>query len=348
MRVTKVGVGVLLCLSGPVASWGEDPAGSSADRPPDAASSSEPRPFTLRADLGGPEPGTSRQAFEAVVAHRGTEPWEWQVGYSYTDQVYYRSNRGFLTLYRFFNDGLSYVKADATLRKYDYPVDATVQRPNPDSSAYEWVPRGELEVSHWLLAGVRAGVQYQLFPANFFYDTSSWTVNQKVAGELELWPVRSIHFGLRAALLRDPDPDKTEILGRPVPGAPAGTVAAATNVVYQTQSLVGGWGEIALAGVGLKLEYLPNRDLDSSYDWSLLTTLELRPVPSLDVRLQQVHDTYSSASNFAGATADIYMGSVAYRMSEALRLRAGYRYVDAPNRTGGTLIAGVEWRTGLP
>jgi len=43
-----------------------------------------------------------------VGAHRFTAPYELQVGYSYTDQVYYQSNRGFVTLYRFFNDDRSY------------------------------------------------------------------------------------------------------------------------------------------------------------------------------------------------------------------------------------------------
>ncbi len=343
MRMTTMGCGCLtLLVLVPSLARGED-AGQGG-RPPDVAAAPVERPYTLRADLGGTEPGTSRQAFEAVIARRGSAPYELQVGYSYTDQVYYQSNRGFLTVYRFFNDGQSYLKGDATLRKYDYPIDATVQKPNPDSNSYAWVPRGELEVSHWFVRSVRAGVQYQLFPANFFYDTASWTVNQKLAGEVEVKPVPILSLGARAALLRDPDPNKTEILGRPVPGAPAGTLASSTNVVYRTTSLVGGWGAIDLATVGAKLEYLPNRDLDNSYDWSLLSTLDLRPARWVEIRLQEVHDTYSSLSNFPGRTADIYMAAAVFRATEAVRLRAGYRYVDAPNRAGGTVIAGVEWR----
>ncbi len=346
MRLKNVGTGLLaVVLLVPAASRGADSA--QGGRPPDVAATPAELPYTLRADLGGTEPGTSRQAFEAVIARRGSSPYEVQVGYSYTDQVYYQSNRGFLTLYRFFNDGQSYVKGDATLRRYDYPVDATVQKPNPDSNAYEWVPRGELEVSHWFVRQVRAGVQYQLFPASFFYDNASWTVNQKFAGEVEVRPVQIVSVGARAALLRDPDPNKTEILGRPIPGG-GGALAAQTSVVYRTTSLVGGWGAIDLPAVGAKVEYLPNRDLDNSYDWSLLSTLELRPVRWVEIRLQEVHDTYSSFSNFPGKTADIYMGAAVFRATEVLRLRAGYRYVDAPNRTGGTIIAGVEWRTGLP
>jgi hypothetical protein len=345
MRVNGIGLGLFLSLLTAAEARAQDASAAGGGRPPDVAAEA-PRPYRLRADLGGTEPGTSRQAFEANVAHRGATPWEWQVGYTYSDQVYYQSNRGYLTLYRFFEEGMSYVKGDATLRRYDYPVDATVQRPNPDSSSYEWVPRAEVEASHWFMPAVRAGVQYQLFPANFFYDTSSWTVNQKVAGDVEVWPLRTLHLGVKAALLRDPDPGKTEILGRPIPGDP-GSLATATNVVYQTQTLVGGWAEVALAAVGAKLEYLPNRDLDGSYDWSLLSTLWFRPAPSVEVKLEEVHDTYSNVSSFPGSTADIYMGTVAWEMSPALRLRGGYRYVDAPNRTGGTIVAGLEWRTGF-
>lgn len=337
MRMNGIAVALLSFV--PVAhAW-------AADRPPDVAAPVE-RPYTLRADLGGTEPGTSRQTFEAAIARRGAEPYELQVGYGYTDQVYFQSNRGYATLYRFFDGGTSYVKADATLRKYDYPVDATVRRPNPDSSAYDWVPRGELEVSHWVTKTVRLGAQWQLFPANFFYDTSSWTVNNKVAGEAELRPVHAVSVGVRAALLRDPDPARTEILGRPVPGG--GAPAGATNIVYRTTSLLGGWGAIELGRIGAKLEYLPNRDLDNSYDWSLLSTLDLRLVPWLDLRLQEVHDTYSSVSNFPGQSADIYMVAAVFRATETLRLRAGYRHVDAPSRTGGTVIAGLEWRTPGP
>jgi hypothetical protein len=315
------------------------------------------RDLRISLDLGGTEPGTSKQAFEGVVAWRGTQPWELQAGYSYTDQVFYTSNRGFLTAYRFYDDGQSYVKADATLRKYDYPVDPTIRAPNPDSNSYEWVPRGELEVSHRLSEMFRAGVQYQLFPANFFWDTSSWAVNHKLSGSVEVRPFQQLTLGARAAVLRDPDPKTTLILGRPLPGsapAPAGQplctapaqCATQTSVVYRTTSLLGGWGAVDLDRVGAKLEYLPNRDLDNSYDWSLLSMLEVRLTGRLAVRLEEVHDVYSSVSNFPGRTAEIVMGAARYQVSDALGIRGGYRYVDAPTRTGGTVIVGLELKPG--
>jgi hypothetical protein len=293
------------------------------------------RDLRISLDLGGTEPGTSKQAFEGVVAYRAVSPYELQAGYSYTDQVFYKSNRGFLTAYRFYDDGMSYLKADATLRKYDYPLDPTVQAPNPDSNAYEWVPRGELELSHRFNPMVRGELQYQLFPANFFHDTSSWTVNNKLSAAVELRPVPILRIGGRAALLRDPDPNRTVV----APGA--------TNVVYRTTSLLGGWGAVDIDRVGVKLEYLPNRDLDNSYDWSLLSTLDVRLTDRLAIRLEEIHDEYAAVSNFRGRTAEIVMGAARYQVNEALRVRAGYRYVDAPSRTGGTVIVGLELRPGI-
>lgn len=339
---TRVYLTLALLLAAPAASRAQDPG----SRPPDVAPpAAAPRPLSLRADLGGTEPGTSRQAFEGVVAYRAAAPWEVQAGYSYSDQVFYTSSRGFLTAYRFFNDGLSYLKGDASLRKYQYPADQTGQ-PNPDSNAYDWVPRGELEASHLFTPLVRGTVQYQLFPASFWHDTSSWTWNQKLSGEVEVRPLPPLRLAARAAALRDPDPGATEIRGRPVPGG--ATLAARTHVVYRTTSLVGGWGALDLGVAALKLEYLPNRDLDNSYDWSLLTTLDVRPRRWLDLRLQHVRDRYASVSNFPGRSADIVMGTAGLLVSEGLRLRAGYRHVDTPSRTGGTVIVGMEWRTPLP
>lgn len=297
------------------------------------------RDLTIRMDLGGTEPGTSKQNFDGVVSYRGVRDLELQAGYSYTDQVFYTSNRGFLTAYRFYGDGMSYVKADATLRKYQYPTDPLVRAPNPDSSSYELVPRGELEVSHRFTRDWRAGVQYQIFPANFFWDTSSWTVNNKLSAEVEYRAAPLLRLGARTALLRDPDPARTTIKGR--------NGATATSVSYRTTSLVGGWARLDLDRVGLALEYLPNRDLDNSYGWSLLTTLDLRVTSTVDVRLQEIHDTYSSSSNYPGKTAEILMAAAGYRVNDALRFRGGFRWVDAPSRSGGTLIVGLELRPGL-
>jgi hypothetical protein len=174
---------------------------------------------------------------------------------------------------------------------------------------------------------------------------------------VEYRPAPPFALGARAALLRDPDPRTTLVRGRPLPNAPAGTdcaatptspdCAAATRVSYRTSSLFGGWAAVTLDRVGVKLEFLPNRDLDNSYDWSLLSTLDLRLTDRVDVRLQEVHDAYATTSNYPGKTAEILMGAVGYRASDALKLRAGYRYVDTPLRTGGTAVVGLEFRPGM-
>lgn len=342
------------------------PALALGQQSPEPAPAPVRRDLRIRMDLGGTEPGTSKQAFEGVVAYRGVQPWELQAGYTYSDNIAYTSNRGYLTAYRFYDDGMSYVKADATLRKYDYPIDPSIKAPNPDSNSYDWVPRGELEVSHRLSDMFRVGLQYQLFPANFFHDTSSWAVNNKVSGSFEVRPVQQVTLGVRAAVLRDPDPNKTLIKGRPTPTSPGpapGQVnpcdapvvcATSTSVVYRTTSLFGGFGAIDLGRVAAKLEYLPNRDLDNSYDWSLLSTLELRFTDKISLRLEEVHDTYSTVSNFSGRTANIYMAAAGYRWSDALALRAGYRFVDVPDpanpsparRRDGVAIVGFELRPG--
>ena len=338
MRLTNVWLMTWLLLAPALA------AGQEAAQPlPDADALR--RSLTLRADLGGTEPGTSKQAFEGVLRYGGFDRLELQAGYSYTDQVYFQSNRGFLTAYRFYGDGGSYVKGDFTLRKYDYPVDPTIRRPAPDSNSYDWVPRGELELQHVFADPLRIGVAYQLFPANFFYDSTTWTVNQKVSGQLEVRPLPPVRLKVIGAVLRDPDPRRTEIAGRTSPVT--GAVASQTNVVYRSTSLLGGAAALALDRVALEAQYLPNRDLDNGYAWSLLSTLDLHATPWLDVRLQEVHDEYSSVSNYPGKTAEIYMGAAVFKLSEALRLRGGFRYVDAPTRRGGTAIAGFEWRTGL-
>lgn len=303
------------------------------------------RGLALRADLGGTEPGTSRQAFEGAVKYGGIERMELLAGYSYSDQVYYWSNRAFVTAYRFYGRDGSWVKGDLTLRRYSYPVDPAVLRPQPDSNAYDWVPRAEAEISHVFSPALRAAIAYQLFPANFFYDTSSWAVNNKLSGEVEVRPLDALRLTGIVAALRDPDPSRTEILGRrsPVTGA----AATATRVDYRVTSLLGGAAAVDLGRIAVELRYLPNRDLDNSYRDSILTTIDLRVHERASLRLQQVHDWYGAHSNYAGRTADIVLGEAAYDLSPSLQVRGGYRYVDAPTRTGGTILLGLGLRTGI-
>ncbi len=303
------------------------------------------RGLALRADLGGTEPGTSRQAFEGAVKYGGIERTELLAGWSYSDQVYYWSNRAFLTAYRFIGADGSWVKGDLTLRRYSYPVNPAVLRPQPDSNAYEWVPRGEAEASRVFSPWIRAALAYQVYAANFFYDTSSWSLNQKLSGEVELRPVRALRLTGIAAALRDPDPNLTEIAGRTSPRT--GAVASATRVDYRVTSLAGGAAALDLGRIAVELRWLPNRDLDNSYRDSVLTTVDLRVREGASLRFQQVHDWYGAHSNYPGRTADIALGEAAFAVSPSLELRAGYRWVDAPTRRGGTVLFGAGLRTGI-
>lgn len=297
------------------------------------------RGLALRAVLGGTEPGTSRQAFDADIRYGGIDRLDLAAGYGWTDQVYYTSNKGFATAYWFYR-GDSYAKADFTLRRYSYPTDPVVQRPNPDSNAYDFVPRGELEVAHWLARTFRAGLQYQLFTPNFYYDTASRATNHKLTAEAYwITPFEPLRLTAFAAVLRDPDPGATRILGR--------NGATATSVAYRNTSLFG--GAVALDGGrwNAEVRFIPNRDLDNSYDWSLLSTVGFSAGESLGFRLQHVYDTYSSVSNYAGRGANVLMGQALYQVGFGLAVGAGLKYVDAPTRQGATLLASLEYRTGL-
>ncbi len=294
--------------------------------------------LVLRGWLGGTEPGTSRQAFDAEARYAGINRLDLVAGYGYTDQVYYHSHKGFASAYWFYR-GVSYLKADFTLRRYSYPDNPTVQRPTPDTNAYATVPRGELELAHWLSPNFRGGLDYQLFAPTFFFDPASRAVNHKLSAEAYwLAPDSPLRLSMFVAALRDPDPNATRIAGR---GG-----ALATSVVYRTTSLVG--GAVALEGErwGAEVRYLPNRDLDNSYDWSLLSMLDLRPVESLGIRLQHVYDTYANASNYPGRVANIGMAQARWRLHPRLSVGAGYKYVEAPTRRGGTVLLSLEYGTG--
>jgi hypothetical protein len=297
------------------------------------------RGFVISTDLGGDEPSTSRQAVNAQVRYGGIDGVDLVAGYGFSDQVYFTSNKGFVTGYWFYS-GASYVKADLTLRRYSYPDDPATLQPNPDSSSYDWAPRGELEVSHWLGRSVRAALDYQLYVPNFFYDPLVRLHNHKLSGELEwVTPLPGLRLTALVAGLRDPDPSQTTIKGR------AG--ATATQVMYRTTSLAGVAAALSGERFSLEARVLPNRDLDASYAWSILSSAGVQGTPALRLSLQHVYDRYASVSVFAGRHANIAMAQAQWAVSAGLRLSGGVRYVDAPTREGFTALLGAEVRTGL-
>ena len=321
------------------------------------------RGLRLDARMGGTEPGTSKNAFEGELVYGGFNRLELHAGGSWTDNIFYDAVKGYANAYWFYSDD-SYVKADLTLRRYSY---TGANRPTPDSNAYDKVPRATLEASHWFDQRIRAGLEYQFFAPDFFYDRSTRILNHKVTGEVEARLGGGFSAGITAAFLHDPDPAATLILGRPVPGAPAGTIcpgagppdcATATSVVFRNEFLVGGNLSYAADAWGASVKYIPNRDLDSGFDWSIISSLDLRPIDRLSFNFQWVFDRYSTSAGpaFAGQNGNIWWAMVRYQLTRPLALGGGVKWVSNPSpadvnntatRNDPTFLLNLEYRTVL-
>lgn len=329
----------------------------------DLASLKRSRGLRINAWLGGTEPGTSKTAFDGQLGYGGFDRLELHAGGSWTDNIFYESAKGYADALWFYSSD-SFVKGGFTLRRYSY---TGASRPTPDSNAYELVPRADVEVSHWLGRRLRVGLAYQLFAPNFFYDKSTRIVNHKVSAEMELPLGGGFVAGAFGALLRDPDPARTLINGRPVPGAPAGTIcpgagsgscAAATSVAFRNEVLVGGSLGYDSDGWGASVKYIPNRDLDAGFSWSVVSSLDLRPLELLSFNLQWILDQYSTSSGplFAGNYGNIYWGTARYQVLPALAVSAGLKWVANPSpasttgtatRNDATLLVSLEYLTSV-
>jgi hypothetical protein len=332
---------------------------------PAAAAEDLDKGLTARAWLGGTEPGTSKQAVEAQLGYAGFDRLQLQAGAGWTDNIFYSATKAYATAYFHYAPG-SYLKGDLSLRRYLY---SGANRPTPDSSAYDLVPRGEVEVSHRFGEVVRAGLAYQLFAPDFFYDQATRIVNHKLTAEAELQLGQGFSVSGVAAMLIDPDPARTTIKDRPLPGAAPGTsctpgvtavgCAAATHVVTRRELLLGAGGAYRTGLFTANLRYIPNRDLDSGFAGSILSGLELRPADRLAIDLQWILDRYAAASGptFAGKTGNILWARARYQLTPALALGGGLKYVNNPSpastspgagtRADATLLLDAEWRTGL-
>jgi tetratricopeptide (TPR) repeat protein len=319
----------------------------------------------LRLDLymGGTEPGTAKNAYEGELVYGGLNRFELHLGGGWTDNIFYDSRKGYASAYWFYSPD-SYVKADFMLRRYNY---TGANRPTPDSNAYDVVPRGTLEVSHWFAQRLRVGLEYQLFAPDFFFDHNTRIVNHKLTGAAEVRLGAGFTVGVTAAVLRDPDPANTLIFGRPVPTAPAGTIcpgagqpncAAATSVVFRNEFLMGGSLAYEAEAWGASIKYIPNRDLDSGFDWSIISSLDLRPVDKLSFNFQWVYDRYSDSAGpaFAGQSGNIWWATARYQLTRALALGGGVKWVTNPSpadltstatRNDPTILLNVEYRTVL-
>lgn len=296
--------------------------------------------------VGGWEPDYTKEGYETMLFYDGIDSLDLYAGYGYSDQVYYTRQKVYAKGYYFYNPN-SYLKLDLAMKDYDYPVDPAIDKPNPDSNSYDKVPVTELEVSHWLIKTVRGTLAYEFFSPNFFYDKDTTAKNHKISAEVYYKPSPE---GLRAkliyALLRDPDPDTTEIKGRDNLNTPTG-IATSTDVEYRSSSLLGGALEYVRDRWEAELKYLPNRDLDNSYKYSFLTGVGYRVNPELSTRLDYVYDKYSSKSIYAGESANVYMVSALYKLTPRLDLGAGYKHIDIPRGDENTGFISISYKTGL-
>jgi hypothetical protein len=361
MQLTpRTALALSLLLTSPAAALGAGPD----ERPGPTALDLERR-LTARAWLGGTEPGTSRQALEGQLRWRGLDQVELQAGAGWTDNIFYEVSKGYGTAYWSYAEGSS-LKGDLSVRRYGY---AGGRRPTPDSAAYALVPRAELELSHRLGERLTAGLAYQLFAPDFFYDRATRVVNHKATAQGELKLGGGFSASALAAVLVDPDPRRTTIKDRPLPAAAPGTTcvagvpsagcAGATRVVTRSELLLGGGVAYRTEGWTASLRYIPNRDLDAGFAWSVLTGLELRPLERLTLELQWIRDRYSSVSGptFAGKDGDILWGRGRWQFSPALALGGGLKWVANPSpastsptagqRRDATLLLDLEWRSGL-
>lgn len=309
----------------------------------DLESLSLKRGLTLNLMAGGWEADNTKEKYEGMLEYGGLDRTLLNGGYSYSKNAYYSRHKAYANGYYFYSNN-SYAKLGVAYKDYNYPTGPTVQ---PDSSAYDKVPSFEVEVAHWFHPVFRGTLAYEFFRPSFLFDTDSKANNHKVSAEAYyITPVDGLRLKVLYAVLRDPDPDKTTIKGRAL-NMPVGTTAAATSVQYQTQSLLGGGAEVVRGKYSAEIKYLPNRDLDRSYSWSVLAGLGYGFTDRVTGRLDYVHDKYSSKSSQAGKTANVYLGSVFYKLDNRTDLGFGLKHIDLPTANDDTVFLTVAYKTGL-
>ena len=295
---------------------------------------------------GGWEPDYTKTAYEAMFSYRAIDKIHLYAGLGDSKQVFYDRTKIYAGGYYFYED-YSYIRLFISRKKYDYPIGPGAITPNPDSSSYDKVPRLELEVSQYFSKDTRGTLTYELSRPNFFHDKNTTITVQKLGGELSMVAADpKWHPKIYASLLRDPDPNKTEIRGFDNPLTPLG-VATSTQVAFRTASLLGGAVQYAEDDWDLEVKYLQNRDLDNSYNYSLLNKFAYRIDDNRSIQLDYVYDKFSNQSNLPGMNANVYMASYFQQISPGVRYGLGYKHIDIPNRVQDTGFIYIQAKTGV-
>lgn len=304
------------------------------------------RGIQLKAVAGGFEADYTAESYETALFYGGLNKTDLYAGYGHVDEIYYDKDKIYAKGYYFYNPD-SYAKLLLRREEYIYPIDPLLQKPNPDSSAYYRVPGVEIEASHLFTKRLHGALIYELNMPHFFYDRDSSAVTQKASAEIYyITPLDSLRLKLIYSILRDPDPDKTEIKGKDNSKTAIG-IAPATDVRYHISSLVGGSVEFAYGKWSAELKYLPNRELDHSYKYSILTKIGYELTQDLSLQFDHLYDKYSSVSNYAGQTANVYMVSGLYKLNKRIEIGAGYKHIDIPVRRQSTGFLSLTFKTGL-
>lgn len=298
--------------------------------------------------VGGTEPGTSRTGVDGELWYGGIDHLEISAGGGWTDEIFYASWKGFASAYWYFLPS-SYAKLKLGLYGYTYSAPGS---PQPDSASYQYDPRAQLEVSHWFTGFLRGSIGYQLDVPNFQYDTSTWFTTHKATGELE-GRLGGLHLLGMAGLLYDPDPSRTVVAN-----SPSNTGLLPTSIAYRVDWLLGGGISYDGGTWSLGSRILTNRDLDSSYAWSIISRFTLQPLSWLSFDAQWILDRYSANAGapYANQYGSILWGEAGFEVLPGVMLAAGAKWVTNPGpasltsaaaRSDVSLLLNLRYRTGL-
>lgn len=295
---------------------------------------------------GGWEADYTKTAYEAMFSYRAIDKFHLMAGFGDSRQVYYDRSKVYAGAYYFYQD-YSFFRMFLSERKYKYPTLPGAASPTPDSNSYEKVPRLELEVSQYFNKDVRGGLTYELSSPNFFYDKGTSTTVQKLGAELAFVTANpKLRAKIYYTLLRDPDPYKTEIKGFNNPWTAQG-VAPATSIVNRTTSLLGGSLQYVEDRWSFEAKYLQNRDLDNSYNYSLLNKFIYRLDDTRSLQFDHVHDEYSGQSYLRGQSANVYLASYYQQISPDIKYGLGIKHIGVPNFNQNTGFVYVQYKTGV-
>jgi hypothetical protein len=303
---------------------------------------------SLRIDFwyGGWEADYTKTAYEMMFSYRNLGNLHLYGGFGDSKQVYYDRSKVYAGGYFFFQDS-SYFKTFVSQKTYDYPVNPVTRTVNPDSSSYHREPKLEFELYHQFKENLRGRLSYEISRPTFFYDPNATVTNHKLGTELGMdTPIPGLHTKLYAAMLHDPDPNLTEIKGRNNSRTAMGT-ATTTAVVYKNTFLYGGAVEYVRDMWEVEVKLLQNRDLDNSYNYSLLNKLIYRLDDKRYLQFDYLHDVFSNQSNYAGKTADVHLISYYQQYSQRLKFGFGAKRIAVPGRTDDTAFVFLQANTGL-